>query len=62
MIYKITVKQVTADKDLDWDDHLDNPTGEHFFEAGSKDEALDEFHSTVPIACLDDFEIHAEVS
>jgi len=57
MTYIITVKQLVPDDQLDPDDQVDNPSGEHTEEADSKEEALDQFHGSVPIACLDHFEI-----
>lgn len=51
--YRVLVSGTPTDHDdLDTD-----PRGVHNFEANNEEEALDEFHATVPIACLDDFEI-----
>lgn len=58
--FKVTVKQIAPDEALDHDDREENPSGEHFVEEVSEDAALDEFHATVPIACLDDFDISIE--
>ena len=65
-LVKVTVKQ-TAKKLSDPDDRQQNPKGEHIFfvEARNKKEAkeraLDRFHLEVPVGCLDDFDISAEV-
>lgn len=51
----------------DFDDQQDKPEGTYTFKVDAvdreqaADQALDQFHSTVPIACLDDFEITTEV-
>lgn len=51
----------------DSDDVADNPTGRYTFkpqapnEEEAREKALDEFHSTVPIACLENFQIEANV-
>jgi len=55
--YKITVKQLVANKDLDYDDANENPSGEHTVTAMNEEKALDVFHLTIPIAVLDDFDI-----
>jgi len=55
--YKIIVKQIAEYADLHPADKADNPSGEHFFPANTKEEALDQFHDTVPIKVLEDFEI-----
>lgn len=54
--YKITIEQLTRDEFLDYDDR--GLTDEnYYFQANDKEEALDEFHSTIPIACLEHFDI-----
>lgn len=60
MTYKIMVRQLVPDEELDHDDRADSPVGEYEYVAESEDEALDDFHSEVPIACLEDFEIKCE--
>lgn len=60
MKFKITVKQLTPNEYLNRDDKESNPAGEYYTLAASEDEALDEFHSSVPIACLEDFDIVCE--
>jgi hypothetical protein len=55
MTYTITVRALVPFEDRDPDDQQDDPTGEH-----SREEALDLFHGTVPIAVLDHFEITCE--
>jgi len=65
--YRITMKQLVDDDELDWDDQEEH--GEHgvdgTFEAAVIDavgveDALDRFHASVPIAVLDDYEINCE--
>jgi hypothetical protein len=60
MTYTITVRALVPFEDRDPDDQQDDPTGEHLIEADSREEALDLFHGTVPIAVLDHFEITCE--
>ena len=55
--FVVTVKQLVSDEELDHDDFNDNPSGEHRVFGTDNDDALNEFHATIPIACLDDFEI-----
>ena len=57
-VFLITVTQVS--KKLHRSD--DNPAGKYFWDAEDEDKALDEFHATVPIGCLEDFDIHIEKS
>ena len=62
--YKITVKVLTPYDELDHDDKaFFGGIRTHYFgiKADNKDEALDQFHETYPIACLDDFDIEAEL-
>jgi hypothetical protein len=58
----VKVMQVTATESLDSDDreYLDEITGEHTFFAMGPEHALDLFHMTTPIACLEDFSIECE--
>lgn len=58
--YKITVKQIVPEEELAREDRDENPTGEYEHRAENEDEALDEFHAEIPIACLDDFDIEIE--
>jgi hypothetical protein len=62
--FKIEIKQLVPDEKLDHDDRLDMPSilskGARIIEAVSEGEALDIFHSSVPIARLEDFEITIE--
>jgi hypothetical protein len=69
MLYKITVTvEQVVDVLHDWDDEQDNPEGIYHYEyyADSDEEArelaLDEFHETISIGCLDDFSISVDVS
>ena len=55
--YIIKVKQTVPLHELHRDDIEENPTGTYTQWAMSEDEALDDFHADIPIACLDDFEI-----
>ena len=41
-------------------DQIERPDGVYYFGAESKDAALDDFHRTLPIACLDDFRVEIE--
>ena len=59
-LFKITVTAKLPREQWDPDDQADDPTGTHEIGAPDKEAALDKFHSTVPIACLDDFEITCE--
>jgi len=54
--YRIEVKQL-ADELTDHEDKLVNPSGVYFRIAETEDEALDDFHSSIAIGCLEDFEI-----
>ena len=60
MKYKITVKQLVKNHQLDYDDREENPSGVYFQTAENKDDALDDFHFTVAISCLDHFKIDIE--
>ena len=64
--YKVIVKQI--EETLYKEDVEDLPAGpdglnseeEYYFAADSEDEALDQFHLTIPISDLECFEITAE--
>ena len=58
--YQITVKQIVPTECLCAEDDAENPKGEHSIFALSKTEALDEFHATIPISCLEHFEVSIE--
>lgn len=58
-LYRIVVHQ-TAKVLSDHDDKIQSPTGEYFFEACDKEAALDQFHFSIPIGCLDDFSIEVQ--
>lgn len=51
--YKVTV----TGEPTDYEDARSNPNGIYTVNAKSYEDALDEFHATVPIACLEDFDI-----
>jgi hypothetical protein len=53
----ITVHQLVSDHRLDPDDLDYRPEGAYSVEATDIENALDIFHSSVPVACLDDYEI-----
>jgi len=58
MKYIITVKALLPEEELHELDREENPVvGEHIFEADSEEEALDEFHNTVPIKVPENFDI-----
>jgi len=57
--FKITTKVVGELHPTDEEEGPKN--GEEFIiDAETEDEALDKFHSTVPIKCLDDYDITCE--
>lgn len=64
---EIEVKQLAPNSELDADDKAENPSGvwDINVQANNKEQAeefgLDEFHETVPIAVLDDFDISVSV-
>lgn len=69
-LYNVTIfaRQLVPYEELDGDDKDENIVGGHHFydiEAYSEEEAekiaLDEFHETVPIANLDNYEIVSEI-
>lgn len=53
--YIIKVKQTVPLHELHRDDIEENPTGKYTQWAMSEDEALDEFHANIPIACLSEY-------
>lgn len=54
--FQIIVTGVPTDpEDID-----DSPVGLHYIYAEDEELALDEFHWTIPISCLDDFDIEVE--
>jgi hypothetical protein len=55
-LFLITVIQISEHLEKD-DDLIDNPAGEYPWDAENSEMALDEFHRTIPIGCLDDFEV-----
>ena len=55
-IYEITVEQI-APQLFDNADKMENPAGQYSFWGRDETDALDNFHSTVPIGCLEDFNI-----
>lgn len=65
---RVNVSRIVSKKELDPDDRRFNPTGEYEFEVEAEnslhaaEKALDEFHRTVPIACLEDFAIDTLVT
>jgi len=52
----VIVKQL-VDTPSDGDDRVDQPAGAYLWSGKDEDEVLDDFHATVPIGCLDDFEV-----
>ena len=59
MKYMMTVTQ-TAAVPSDRGDRLENPAGSYPQCGTSEEDALTRFHDTVPIGCMDDFEITCE--
>ena len=58
--YRIIVTQLVPDSLLDIDDLEENPSGQHTFIGTSEEDALDSFHSTIPISVLEYFDIDIE--
>jgi hypothetical protein len=58
--FKITLRQTVPDSALHKPHYDRGIAGEYPIEAESEDAALDAFHASVPIACLDDFEVDCE--
>jgi hypothetical protein len=58
--YRVTVTQLVPDDALEKpDDRVNNPAGSYDYEARDAEHALDQFHSSVPVGCLEDFAIEA---
>jgi len=55
--FVITVIQLVPNVELDLDDYMERPDGQYEYEAKCEYKALDKFHMTIPIACLDHYEI-----
>lgn len=55
--FKIIVTQLVENEELCHDDIETDPSGEYEYTAKNEDEALDQFHLEIPIACLDDYDI-----
>lgn len=60
MKYLISVTQNVKDSELHHEDKLTNPAGVYEIKANTESQALDEFHATIPISCLENFEIEIE--
>lgn len=58
--YCVTVTQIVDAQFMDWDDVHQSPCGVHFFYAFNKRHALDLFHWSVPVSCLENFRIEVE--
>lgn len=58
--FTVTVEQIVSDEELDLDDLDEMPAGTYSYHAMTEEEALDEFHLDIPIACLEHFEITVE--
>ena len=70
----VTVEALKEDADLNCNDREDSPVGDHQFfidsdheveavaQAVAIERALDQFHASVPIKVLEDFEIDAQLS
>ncbi|MDX9789010.1 MAG: hypothetical protein RBT11_19705 [Desulfobacterales bacterium] len=62
MKYKVICTQMVEEL-TDGDDQADLPAGpfgvnsvrEYFFDADDEEDALDQFHESVPVGCLEDF-------
>jgi hypothetical protein len=56
--YRISVRARVPQQEMtDPEDRLEDPSGDYDRWAFDEESALDRFHETVPIGCLDDFEI-----
>ena len=62
MRYKITVKQLVPDSELDLDDLNTRPDGTYYSDESDRDAALDEFHASIAISCLDHYSIDIELT
>ena len=66
-ICQVTCEQLVADGELDYDDQHDGPCSEEHYRItaysreGAHEAALDVFHESNAIACLDDYNISVEV-
>lgn len=60
LIVKSTYKITVTGEPTDPEDIETNPCGEYTYEADDEDDALDQFHSDIPISCLNDFDIEVE--
>lgn len=64
----VTCKALVPEREWDHDDLVDNPVGSYTFHVeGANREALteaalDQFHSTVPIAMLENFDINVKLA
>ena len=58
--YKITVTQISK-KLHNPDDRAYHPEGIYLIKADNEDLALDDFHSRIPIGCLEDYDIQIEL-
>ena len=58
-LFLITVTQISKNLHRP-DNRIHNPSGKYPWTAQNADIALDEFHTTIPIGCLEDFEIDIE--
>ena len=55
----ITVTQIAKEPER-IEDQIGRPDGIYYFSAESRSVALDDFHMSVPLACLDDFRIEIQ--
>lgn len=55
--YKVTVTKFVSNEELNEEDLATKVMGTYFVNGTCEEDALDEFHETTPIACLNDFEI-----
>ena len=65
---QVTVKPIVQWEERDFDDQADDPVDEYSYDVdaanpeAASEAALDIFHSTVPIACLEHFDIDTAVT
>jgi hypothetical protein len=59
--FRITVTAIDPDGPSEWEDRNTPPNGIYEYYACCKEGALDVFHHSVPIACLEDFNIDVEM-
>jgi len=59
--FVIIVKQLVPNDKLDEEDRWDVRPGKYEYLARNAEEALDIFHSTVPISCLENYDISVEL-